>query len=260
MKKDKLDQPVWYPEWGTLLQHEAFSPAQREQYRQAVVCYLRYCKQMGQRATVASARQFVEQWNREENPSASELATTKSALNWFFQTARRHKPLLRGVPPLAQKDSGKTDWERRLNRRVRTLHYQWRTEQTYRGWSWRFAKFLKDKPVESATGDDVRAFLSGLATEYRLSVLSQNRALNALVFLLREVFAKELGDFSNFTRAHKRLHIPVVLTREECQRLFAALDGTMRLMAELMHSSGLRLTELLGLRVKDVDLASTASS
>ena len=254
MEKDKLDHPVWFPEWGTVLQHEAFPPAQREQYRQALVRYLRYCKLTGQRATVASARRFAEQWNDEENPVASELATTKAALNWFFQTARRHQPAMRGVPPLAQKDLGEVEWERRLIQRVRTLHYQWRTEQTYRGWSWRFAKFLKDKPVESATGDDVRTFLSRLATEYRLSASSQKQALNALVFLLREVFGKELGDFSDFTRARKRLNIPVVLTREECQRLFAALDGTMQLMAELMYGSGLRLTELLGLRVKDVDL------
>jgi len=47
-------------------------------------------------------------------------------------------------------------------------------------------------------------------------------------------FGKELGDFSDFTRARKRLNLPVVLTRKECQGLFAALDGTMRLMAELM--------------------------
>jgi len=170
MEKDKLEQAVWFPEWGTVLQHGAFSPAQREQYRQALVRYLRYCKLTGERATVASARRFVEQWNREENPAPLELATTKSALNWFFLTARQHKPSLRGVPPLAQKDLGEVEWERRLIQRVHTLHYQWRTEQTYRGWSWRFAKFLKDKPVESATGDDVQTFLSGLATEYRLIV------------------------------------------------------------------------------------------
>ncbi|MCX7887856.1 MAG: integron integrase [Verrucomicrobiae bacterium] len=155
---------------------------------------------------------------------------------------------------MAQRDLGKIDWERRLIQRVRTLHYQWRTEQTYRGWAWRFAKFLGDKPVESATEADVRMFLSGLATEYRLSASSQKQALNALVFLLREVLGKELGDFSDFIRARRRLNMPVVLTREECQRLFAAMDGTVRLMAELMYGSGLRLSELLSLRIKDVDL------
>jgi len=254
MEKDKLNQPVWFPEWGTVLEQEPFPQEQCERYHRVLVRYLHYCKLTGQRATVLSARRFVEQWQAEQQPIEVELAATKESLNWFFQTARRHKPSLRGVPPLAQKDLGEVEWEQRLIRRVRTLHYQWRTEQTYRGWCWRFAKFLGATPVESATEDDARRFLSGLATEYRLSVSSQKQALNALVFLLREVFGRELGDFSDFTRARQRLHIPVVLTREECQRLFAALDGTMQLMAELMYGSGLRLTELLGLRVKDVDL------
>ena len=48
--------------------------------------------------------------------------------------------------------------------------------------------------------------------------------------------------------------VPVVLSRAECQRLLGAMEGTMRLMAELMYGSGLRLMELLSLRVKDVDL------
>jgi integron integrase len=254
VEKDKLNQPVWFPEWGTVLHQEPFPQEQRERYYRVLVRFLHHCKVTGQRATVLSARRFVEQWRTEQHPDESELAATKEALNWFFHAARRHKPSLRGVPPLAQKDLGEVEWERRLIRRVRTLHCQWRTEQAYRGWGWRFAKFLGTTPVESATEDDVRRFLSGLATEYRLSVSSQKQALNALVFLLREVFGRELGDFSDFTRARKRLNIPVVLTREECQRLFAALDGTMQLMAELMYGSGLRLTELLGLRVKDVDL------
>jgi integron integrase len=44
------------------------------------------------------------------------------------------------------------------------------------------------------------------------------------------------------------------LTQEECRRLFGELDGTYRLMTQLMYASGLRLTELLRLRIKDVDL------
>ena len=48
--------------------------------------------------------------------------------------------------------------------------------------------------------------------------------------------------------------LPAVLTPAECRALFDALTGTPRLMAELMYGAGLRLTELLRLRVKDVDL------
>jgi integron integrase len=83
---------------------------------------------------------------------------------------------------------------------------------------------------------------------------TQKQALNALVFYLREVEGKEPGDFSDFARARRRVRMPVVLNRAECERLFEAMEGTPRLMAELMFGSGVRLTELLRLRVKDVDL------
>ena len=87
-----------------------------------------------------------------------------------------------------------------------------------------------------------------------MAASTQKQALNALVFLLRDVLGKQLGDFSGFERARKPARVPAVLSPEECKRLFAALDGTPRLMAELMYGSGLRLTELMRLRIKDVDL------
>ena len=55
---------------------------------------------------------------------------------------------MHGLPPLGRHDLGKVDWERRLIERVRTLHLAWRTEQTYRDWNWRLAKFLEPKPME----------------------------------------------------------------------------------------------------------------
>jgi integron integrase len=65
---------------------------------------------------------------------------------------------------------------------------------------------------------------------------------------------RDPGDFRGFVRARRRVRAPVVLSREECDRLFEAMEGTPRLMAELMFGSGIRLMELLRLRVKDVDL------
>jgi hypothetical protein len=153
------------------------------------------------------------------------------------------------VPTLAEKDLGETSWEQRLVRQLRTRHYQWRTEQTYRMWANRFARWLDERSetVESATKGNIRDFLSDLATRQRGSASTQKQALNALVFLLREVLGKEPGDFSGFTRARKRLDIPVVLTREECRRLVEALEGTTQLMAELMYGSRLRLMNALGI-------------
>ena len=160
------------------------------------------------------------------------------------------------VPTLAAADLGKTDWERRLVQVLRSRHYQWRTEQTYRGWARRFAEWLqvRGQRLEEAAPDGVRDFLSELATRQRVSASTQKQALNALVFLLREGLGRDPGEFGDFARARRSVRLPVVLSREECRRLFGALDGTTRLMAELMYGSGLRLLELLRLRIKDVDI------
>jgi integrase len=80
------------------------------------------------------------------------------------------------------------------------------------------------------------------------------QALNALAFLMREALGKVLGDFSEFEQARPGKRLPVVLSKEECHRLLGALEATPRLMGELMYGSGVRLMELLRLRIKDVDV------
>jgi integrase len=102
--------------------------------------------------------------------------------------------------------------------------------------------------------EDIKGFLSELAVRGRVSLATQQQALNALVFLFREALGCEPGDLSGYDLSRRGRRLPSVLTRQECTKLFEALTGTTRRMAELMYGSGLRLTELLRLRIKDVDL------
>jgi integron integrase len=243
---------------------------ERRAYRRAIVDYLRFCKQSRQRATVASAREFMAQVEAKRRLGLSQQATWKAALNWFFtaaksspavpraaDTSQRATPCERGKePPLAAKDLGGPEWERKLIRELRSRHYEWRTEQAYRMWARRFSAWLEghNVSVSAASELELRDFLSDLATRQRVAVATQRQALNATVFLVREALGKPLDDFGDFTRSTVMKPLPVVLSRVECQKLLAALDGTTRLMAELMYGSGTRLMELLRLRVKDVDV------
>jgi integron integrase len=123
-------------------------------------------------------------------------------------------------------------------------------------WARRFAGWLEGRgvPVPGAGELELRGFLSELAVRQRVAVATQRQALNAIAFLMREALGKPLADFSDFEQARPGKRLPVVLSREECQRLLGALEATPRLMAELMYGSGVRLMELLRLRVKDVDM------
>jgi integron integrase len=99
----------------------------------------------------------------------------------------------------------------------------------------------------------VAAFLSALAVQGRASPSAQKQALNALVFLMQEALHRDLGEMQ-FNRARPKQRVPTVLSVAEAKSLFAQMDGTRRLMAELAYGSGLRLMELLRLRVHHLDL------
>lgn len=156
-------------------------------------------------------------------------------------------------PPLGARDVGASDWERKLVEAARRRAFSWRTEETYRMWAVRFARFIEPRKPWVADGGDVQAFLSDLAVKSRASASTQKQALNALVFLMQESLGVHLGDMA-FERAARRRTVPMVLSREETKRLLAELSGTPRLMAELAYGSGLRLMEMLRLRVHHLDL------
>lgn len=166
----------------------------------------------------------------------------------------RKPGLHRMSPPVAKEDPGGADWERDLIRAARVAGFLWRTEEAYRAWAARFARFLAPVSPYRATEKEVAAFLTELAVKQRASASTQKQALNALVFFMQEGLRVQLGPI-DFKRAAPKRRMPVVLSREECARLFESLDGTARLMAKLAYGAGLRLMELLRLRVQDLDLA-----
>ena len=102
------------------------------------------------RLTVESARGFIS--DKARRGKMAESALLKAGLNWYFRQAKALPPLPDGVPSLGRADLGKSDWERRLIERVRLLHYSWRTEQSYRDWSWRFSRSLGGRELSTATG------------------------------------------------------------------------------------------------------------
>jgi len=156
-------------------------------------------------------------------------------------------------PRPASQDMGGPDWERALVGTIRLQGLLSRTEDTYRSWARRFAAFIAPRSPYAATAEEVGAFLTDLAVRSRASPSSQRQALNALVFFMEKSLGRALGEL-DFKRAYPKLRVPIVLSPEECQRVFNQMEGTTRLMAELMYGSGVRLMELLRLRVQHLDL------
>jgi integron integrase len=101
----------------------------------------------------------------------------------------------------------------------------------------------------------VSGFLTHLANEAHVAASTQNQALAALLFLYAHVLGRPIEREADFVRAKRSARLPVVLTPSEVQRVLGQLDGMKRLMAELLYGSGLRLSECVALRVKDVCFA-----
>ncbi len=245
---------IVFVNWREMLNaNEQLSPADKRAFEAAIAKYLDYCVLNGESVTVETAREFMSDGMRRK--LVPDDLQWREALNWYFRQGGKRcstKPL--SVPSFGRADTGETKWESRMIERLRLQHYSWRTEQTYRDWARRFAAFVKDRELEQAGDEDLKRFLTHLAVELRVSVATQKQALNALVFLFTQGLGRLPGDLSGFELSRRPRRLPAVLTPAECRALFDALTGTPRLMAELMYGAGLRLTELLRLRVKDVDL------
>ena len=136
---------------------------------------------------------------------------------------------------------------------MRYKHHSLRTEQAYRQWIKRFIFFHGKRHPKDMGPPEIRSFLNDLAVRQRVAVSTQNQALNALVFLYREVLGVDFGDLGEFERPSRPARLPVVLRQEETQRLLAAMTGTFQLMAQMLYGTGMRLMECVRLRVKDVD-------
>ncbi|MGD0807752.1 MAG: integron integrase [Anaerolineales bacterium] len=141
----------------------------------------------------------------------------------------------------------------RLHAVIRRKHYSIRTEQAYVDWVRRFLAFQAPLPPERLAEPEISAFLTHLAVREKVAASTQNQALNALVFFFRNVLQKSLDAPFQLVRAKRPLRLPTVLSKEEVHRVLRGLSGEHLLMAQLLYGSGLRLMEVLRLRVKDVD-------
>jgi integron integrase len=138
--------------------------------------------------------------------------------------------------------------------KMRTRHLALRTEQAYLQWLRRYIAFHGRRHPRDLGGPEVEQFLTHLAVDRKVSAPTQNQAMQAILFLYRHVLEIKLPWLDKVTRASRPQRRPVVLSRTEVHSLLAQLHGVPWLVANLLYGSGLRLTEALRLRVKDLAL------
>ncbi len=124
---------------------------------------------------------------------------------------------------------------------------------TSRNYSFFVEKFLKhaNKDAKEVTEDDAKAYLSEIFdTKSKNTIML---AAASLKFFFKEILGK---DFSNVKMPKKDSRLPEVLTKEEVKKLIDSADNEKsRLMMSLMYSTGLRVSEVVNLKIEDVNFS-----
>jgi len=144
-----------------------------------------------------------------------------------------------------------------IRRFLRVQQYSLRTEKTYIGWIKQYIFFHNLQHPRSLGASEVRLFLDHLANDKHVTPNTQRTALNALAFLYNIYLKQPLGDLG-FRRASAKQRVPVVLNKEEVAELIGPMAQVNKLIFSLLYGSGLRISECLRLRVKNIDLHNQA--
>ena len=264
---------VHFPRWAEVLERADLPDCERHSFRVTLRWYLSWCRRRSLGCTFDSAREFVEWARQEKNASEWMVERWREAIRWFFRTGRqqmvgtggREAPggFERGLN--AEMDSVENDTdaerinptnedERKILDVMRRRGMALKTERTYLRWFRDYSRWSRIATALEMQPETIKNYLSHLAMDRQVASSTQKQALNALVFVAQSVFAIDMGDISDFCRAKNRKKIPVVMSKDETRAFFAELSGDHLLMGKLQYSAGLRVSELLRLRVQDLDL------
>ena len=137
---------------------------------------------------------------------------------------------------------------------IRMKHYSIKTEVVYVGWIKRYIIYHNKRHPKDMGKVEIEQFLTFLAVENKVSAATQNQAFNSILFLYKEILSIDLkNDYIQALRAKERKHIPLVLSIEKVKTIILNTKGIYQIMLKLMYGCGLRMSELLNLRIKDID-------
>ena len=148
----------------------------------------------------------------------------------------------------------------RLREVLRRQHKALATEDCYTFWVRRYIFALRTMPQDLPSERKLETFLTQLALRDNVAASTQNQAFNSIVFFYKEVLGKPLADV-NALRAKRPAHQRHAPSLPETRMLLETIRNEngypTNLIARLLYGCGLRVSEPLNLRIKDVNLDQT---
>jgi integron integrase len=257
--------------YNAVLSSKKIPPEQWNDYKKWLRFYLHFCeKYRYDPKDSKTLPQFIEKLASKNQSAAQQMQAQKSIECYLLvpiAEAPEQETIQSSVPPApafqAPRLSGEvelTDSRQKANAAWREVaaklrdeimlrHYSPKTLKSYSVYMQKLRGFMVNKNPSMLETGDVKRFLTDMAVNKGSSASAQNLAFNAVLFLFRHVLKKDLGDLSGTPRAKITKFIPTVLSVKEITSLFSKLDGSDKLLAQVMYGCGLRLAEAVNLRV-----------
>lgn len=208
---------------------------------------------------------FLEKLNARSNIQDWQIRQAEHAVRLYFTT---YLPEIGVIAPSSSTQQftfaggdAKTDLINEFQKVLRLKKYAPRTEEVYLKWTTSYLRYISSLQIQKSediysleqTKHLVKEYLAHLACNKKISGSSQNQAFNALLMFFRYVWNYELEDMKHLVRAKVSRRLPTVLSQQEMVQVLSKVDGTQKLILELLYGGGLRALECMRLRLKDID-------
>ena len=153
----------------------------------------------------------------------------------------------------ASTESMVNDLKNKASKVMKVQHKSPKTIKSYLHWIGRYIRFHAPTHPRFLREKEVNVFLSNLAVKEKVAASTQNQALSAVLFLYKYVLGQPLDHIEDIIRAPRPKRLPTVLSEEEVEEIFSLMSGLPKLVAMMLYGTGARLSEVLSIRVKDLD-------
>ena len=257
--------PALLKKYNRLLGNSSIPPKEYSACKKWLRFYLDFCRKYQHGYADSDSLPLFMEKLKSKNQDSVQRKQAEKAIKLYYAgidhpAVVTSQPVLPKTEPLQIREDikphgpGEKDgpWEKSieaLKNEIKVRHYSPKTLKAYALWAEKLRYFVRDKPPELLTVEDVKEFLSFLAVKKKVSASSQNQAFNGLLFYFRHVLKMEFGKVEGVVRAKRKSYIPVVLSRGEVDLVIANLHYPYDLIVKLLYGCGLRLSECMKLRV-----------
>jgi integron integrase len=177
----------------------------------------------------------------EYNKSITDIVSEK--MEPYREDFEKNVPIVENIPAFMQ----------RLKEYLRVKNYSLETEKTYLGWVQKYIEFNGYKHPAKLNHLHIEAYVNYLVNRKQVALATQKQAFNAIMFVYNQFLKIKLEPIDSVNKSKKPKKLPVVLSVDEVKAVFSQLTGLHLLIAKLLYGTGLRISECMSLRLKDID-------